>query len=315
MPQFHRTGQHEFYAFFICRKLRTHSGGKFTEIYMARPTKIYSKSELTEKNLTKESELVKVDIVATYILDSLKKHECNDTASSDEIWNEYESLHKTSKGIVRLQKNTFVNYLCRLANDQQSLIECPGKKQGYWLDYSRYQVMMGNVKPKPQKTKEEVLYPVVGTWLELNGYRYVGNISKRKRSGRWRNPDLLGINLDMALGVSEIDIATVEVKADIDNWRHDIFEAVAHLMMANKSYFAFLCTTDEFEAEEMAMREYAQQYGVGLLAIYEDDKKECSYIVKLVQLAPPHKVPIDEQNDFLSSNNINNPNDLLNLKY
>ena len=26
MPQFHRTAQHEFYAFFVCCKLRTHSG-------------------------------------------------------------------------------------------------------------------------------------------------------------------------------------------------------------------------------------------------------------------------------------------------
>lgn len=282
---------------------------------MARLPKIYSKGDLTEVNLSEKSELVKVDIVATYILDSLKKHECNDTASSDEIWNEYESLQKTSNGIVRLQKNTFVNYLCRLANDQQSLIECPGKKQGYWLDYFRYQITTGNIKPKPRKVKEEVLYPVVGTWLELNGYRFVGNISKRKRSGRWRNPDLLGINLDMTLGVSEIDIATVEVKANIDNWRHDIFEAVAHLMMANRSYFAFLCTTDEFEAEEMAMREYAQRYGIGLLAILEVDKKDCGYLVKLVQLAPSHKVALNEQNHFLSSNNINNPNDLSNLKY
>ena len=40
---------------------------------MARLSKIYSKDDLTEVNLSEKSELVKVDIVATYILDSLKK--------------------------------------------------------------------------------------------------------------------------------------------------------------------------------------------------------------------------------------------------
>lgn len=282
---------------------------------MARPTKIYSKAELTEKNLSGESELVKVDIVATYILDSLRKCSPTETASSDEIWTEYESLNHSSKNLVQLQKNTFFNYLCRLANDQQSLIECPGKKQGYWLDLLRYQISNGLKKTKAKKVNERVLYPVVGTWIELNGYRHVGDISRKKRNGRWRNPDLFGVNIDMALGVSEIDLATVEVKADIDNWRHDIFEAVAHLMMANRSYFAFLCTPEELEAEEMAMREYAQRYGIGLLAIFEDESQECGYRVKLVQLAPLHKVPLKEQNTFLHDNEINTPNDLSNLKY
>ena len=94
-----------------------------------------------------------------------------------------------------------------------------------------------------------------------------------------------------------------------------IFESVAHLVMANRSYFAFLCTPEELEAEEIPMREYAIQFGIGLLAIFEDDSKDCGYNVKLIQLAPHHLASAEEQESFLNANNLITENDLSSLNY
>lgn len=281
---------------------------------MGRTPKSYTKAELLVKNCEGKSVLEKVQAVAVYILDSENKISPDNTLSTDDILSKYVELKSKSSDIVTLTRNTFIVYLSRLANDDQSFIKCPGKKQGYWYDKNSYELSEGIRLPSPKKVNEKVLYPIVGTWIQLNGYRYVGDVSTKKRLGKWRNPDLLGVNVFSVLGNKCIEIATVEVKNTINDWRRSIFESVAHLMMANRSYFAFLCTPEELEAEHLQMREYALQFGVGLLAVFED--KERGYIVKLIQLAPNHLAKAEEQEAFLHANNLYNESDLeTKLKY
>lgn len=266
--------------------------------------------ELASPLFQNRSELEKVQAIAIYLLDLNGKTDSTNTMSSDALWNEYLAL-KDKSDIVQVQQTTFFVYLSRLGSDQQSYIQCPGKKRGYWFDKNRFLLASGQKMPSSAKVKESTLYPVVETWIGLNGYRYFGNISQKKRPGIWRNPDVTGINLTVLLGERCIEITTVEVKPSIKEWRCNIFEAVAHLMFSNRSYFAFLCSREELRAEEMQMREYACRYGIGLLAIFENSEKESGYDVELVTLAPRHNPSPLEQKVFLESNGIYSESDLL----
>lgn len=277
---------------------------------MARYQKMIVKSRLLSSFFQNSSELEKVQAISIYLLDVNGKTDSRNTMSSDGLWQQYLALKSTMPDIVQVQQTTFVVYLSRLGSDRQSFIECPGKKQGYWFNRNRFLLASGQKYPSPAKVKESVLYPAVETWVGLNGYRYYGNISQMKRPGKWRNPDVIGVNISLLLGERCTEIATVEVKPTIKDWRSNIFEAVAHLMMANRSYFAFLCTPEEFRAEEMQMREYACRYGVGLIAIFENKERESGYDVELITLAPLHNASPSEQNYFLESNGIYSESDL-----
>ena len=119
-----------------------------------------------------------------------------------------------------------------------------------------------------EKIRESSLYPIVEMWLnEKKQYGVVSKVYNRTKNKKWGNPDIVGVNLYDDFGVKHIEIATVEVKPDLKDWRQYIFEAVSHKRFADKAYFMFWLTESEAmkELEEMYM--YADKYNIGLCQI------------------------------------------------
>ena len=87
--------------------------------------------------------------------------------------------------------------------------------------------------------------------------------------GKWGNPDIVGLKTLDVFKTTYIEITTIEVKRDFYNWRHDIFEAIAHTMFSNRSYYAFACK--ESDIIDRAMITYAQKFNIGILALIVPD--------------------------------------------
>lgn len=120
--------------------------------------------------------------------------------------------------------------------------------------------------------REARLYPILRDWLEGAGYR-AGDTSATKRGGAWGNPDITGIAISEGyLGSRELEVATIEAKVSLGNWKREFFEAVAHKRFAHRAYFAFAVGTDEpsLDSLEVApeLRAYGEKYRVGIVVIF-----------------------------------------------
>lgn len=121
-----------------------------------------------------------------------------------------------------------------------------------------------------KEQRERTLYPVFKQWLLLQGHDQVGITAEQSNCdlGTWSNPDLTGIRSHEMFGrISEIEIATIEVKQTAGNWQYDIFEAVAHIRFANRAYFAFAHPEETIRKLSDDMRAYAELYGLGILVL------------------------------------------------
>lgn len=183
------------------------------------------------------------------------------------------------KGIDKLfpdheiPKTTFWVTLSKLVRRPQSPIHCPGRHQGYYLKApteSEAEPAEIVEEEKARKQKEAPFYTIFLQWLLAEGYDRAKDTSSSRNQdlGTWGNPDLTGLRIHEMLGkTTDIEIATIEVKATMNQWKYWIFEAVAHRRFSNRGYFAFAHSEDEINKIDPDLKHYAEMFGVGVLVL------------------------------------------------
>lgn len=134
---------------------------------------------------------------------------------------------------------------------------------------------------KKNQQRELKLYKLLSDWLR--SMRYNASVTYNTKKGKmWGNPDITGVMVDdnLILGQRNIEIATIEAKASVNNWRREFFEAVSHKRFSNRAYFAFAYPAKEATPaslelipEYAEMRKYAEKYKVGLIAVLVQPEK------------------------------------------
>ena len=123
---------------------------------------------------------------------------------------------------------------------------------------------------KKRNEKEKHLYPLFKNWLFTQGFGRVKDTSatKNRDLGTWGNPDITGLKIHETLGkTTDIEIATIEVKTTLKDWKMWIFEAVAHKRFSNRTYFAFAHSEELLNKIEPDLKHYAELYGIGILIL------------------------------------------------
>jgi len=281
-----------------------------------------------------------VEVLTTYILKNKKKNSSIKTLSTKGIITEYNKLREKEESLPEIPKNTITVYLNQLSNSPDSKINCPGRKQGYYLDAILAKIdaivpdsnaVVGNENSILELKKtgviiEKKLYAYFEQWLfEVENER-VDDISSYRGQGKWANPDLVGLKIDYFFQTPQIEITTIEAKILIDGWEQWIFESVAHTIFANRSYFAFIHSEEHLNKIPQALRHYAERFGVGILIMAVDPKdylkiknKETFELSdenhRIIEYAPaPYHTPhLKYQKRFLESLDIKDQKDLLNF--
>lgn len=264
------------------------------------------KEEIYSKNINHLKRPEQVEKLVSYILLSNKKQAGEMIMSTNSIIEKYNEIRKSDNKVIDIPENTIVVTLSNIANNCS--IRCAGKKQGYYFDD-------GNTKPSKltnlKDIKEKDLYGLLKIWLSYRCDR-VKDISQCKKCGKWGNPDVMGISI---YNFNQIEIVTIEAKKGLNNWRQEIFEAIAHLRFSNKVYFAFYYpeTEDDCIPEEEELLSYAQQYHIGLLRIKSIEKDYQSLLspIQILLPAPYSRPEIKSQQTFLAKNDINSQNDIM----
>lgn len=131
----------------------------------------------------------------------------------------------------------------------------------------------GKKKKKLRVQREERVYEPLADWL--SSWAYAAKITaETKKGGPWGNPDIAGLKLRRGLfEVMDVEVATVEAKASLANWKRYFFEAVSHKRFAHRAYFAALYSIDNPTVDAIPgklrreLREYGEKYGVGILLL------------------------------------------------
>lgn len=273
----------------------------------------YTLNDLTNSNNLGLTKLQKAEKVYIYIL---QKHKAsrNKTMSSSEIWKEYQKL-SSRKDFIEIKETSCNNNLSTLASMKSSCIQCDGTGKGYYLEFD----IDENGKDDPSKKgeieyKEEMTYPLLERWLSVACDRVL-DIHGKNGMKLWGNPDILGINSFDYYGNRIVEVTSIEAKVNLKEWRKLIFEAVAHTMFVNRSYFAFIVRESEVLPEDISV--YAQKFGIGLLAIVVPNTewgKELKYEkCRFDEILPPLKLnpSLKLQREFLNKLGIVNSDQLL----
>jgi hypothetical protein len=292
---------------------------------------------LTQFNLINDRK-GQVELLATFILETKKKTNSKKTLSTKDVVSEYEILRNENDNLPQIPENTIMVYLNQLANSSESQINCPGRKQGYYLDLllkeiglnTQDEAIQGEEELKIAKEKgtllEKDLYPFLEQWLfEVENER-VSDISGNRGQGKWANPDLLGLKIDYFFQAPQIELTTIEAKILIDGWEQWIFEAVAHTVFSNRSYFAFVHSEEHLNKIPHEIRHYSEKFCVGILIIAVDpkdylkiQKREAFKLTtenhKIVEYIPaPYQTPhLKFQKRFLVGLGVKDQKDLLNF--
>ena len=171
---------------------------------------------------------------------------------------------------------------------------------------------MGGQKPYSERD----LYPILEQWMRTSlKMKYVKDVSNIKAMGKWGNPDIAGIAVHYCLGETKVLLTTIEVKKSLVNWRQEIFEAVAHTLISNYSYFAYLKKVSD--ASDRMITTYAREFGIGIIEISVPDKEWgkktlASTHYSISVMAPAQrKFPIEsEQEAYFMALGINDRTDL-----
>lgn len=232
------------------------------------------KYELSDPNL---SQYDKVREIAETILERGNFRTEDKTLSGKDILNR-------SKGVfsdVEITENTFLQYLSRCVQDPKSQINSQGRRKGYYLtnitetvaeledeefedesEETREPVRAERVRGE----KEKLLYPVLVSWLQEQGYQSK-DTSGGKKHGKWGNPDVTGLLPIEHYQNVVLELVTIEVKSSLEGWEHWIFEAVSHRRFANRAYFAFAHPSETIKKLPTEMRYYSELFGIGILII------------------------------------------------
>lgn len=223
-----------------------------------------------------------VRVLAEHILTNSGANSPSNAKATKFIIGEYRKLFGSYPGeIPDVPENTFTVFLSRISNDKASRINCPGKKQGYYLDALVTEIEeideQSTSPEEPEERKDIVLekniYPFIKEWLFEKNHDRVADISNLKRNGKWGNPDLIGLNIEEIYGHPEIEVTTVEVKITDDGWERWIFEAVAHTRFSNRSYFAFIYPENLInKLDSTGLHLYAEHFNIGVLIIAVDNE-------------------------------------------
>lgn len=182
----------------------------------------------------------------------------------------------------QVSENVFKSYLSNISRDPESRIIKDTGSHGYYLKPEREttpaspQIPPGHDEKSARKSNEQLLYPVLSSWLQAKGYR-AKDTSNMKSMGRWGNPDITGIMVDEALNTFDIEIVTIEAKITDENFRYDFFEAVSHKRFANRVYFAFAATANFLRENNEELRYYSELYRVGAVVIALENDHYKSY--------------------------------------
>lgn len=263
----------------------------------------YKIADLCAKNNPNLLRSEEVNRIVSYILNNQKCYSMKNTFSTNEIKQAYQKLKKKHQGVFDIPENSLSTYTCWLANDSDSQIATAGKKKGYYLNFgSLYDPNTG--KEIKSLIDEKDMYPILTEWLSCLSER-VDDISNIRKRGQWTNPDILGINHSVFFGNNMIELTTIEAKRNLANWRINFFEAVAHSMFANKSYYAFLRRQSDKIEKDLFL--YAQKFGIGLISIEIPDEEWNNNLnlkleyVKEIFPAPIHNVSVIIQKKFLNN--------------
>lgn len=186
------------------------------------------------------------------------------------------------KGKVELAHNSMYNYLSHAAtHDAKSGIISEGPHRGYWFNQNALETTQKleaqaqqeehKAELKERLSRERSLYAVIAQWLSGKGYS-ASEVSETKSGGKWGNPDVAGVSVAQELGLTDIEIATVEVKVNFASWKTDIFEAISHKRFANRVYFCFPVTESTNKVDEEVLR-YSELYRIGILHIELEDSE------------------------------------------
>ncbi|MEZ5325792.1 MAG: hypothetical protein R3F19_12110 [Verrucomicrobiales bacterium] len=204
-------------------------------------------------------------------------------------------------GDIDVPKTSFASFLNRISSEPASKINCLGRKQGYYLAEALPDLQEESI-PDPQEDdkvkkrveKEKLLYPVLISWMLMQGFR-AADVSKIKSMGRWGNPDITGIAVEEHFGLHSLDICTIEAKTSITDWQMWIFEAISHRRFANRSYFAFAHPIEARNKIPPEMRYYAELFKIGVLVIaLENDVFEKLGNGEITESLKPEDVEIIE---------------------
>lgn len=242
--------------------------------------------------LSNKSTYEQVKDACTYFLEKDKKYSAEETHSSaylfDMVKKDFPEYFPSN-----FSKNTFYQYLSNTVKDADSLINCLGRRKGYYIskvaqealeevaneaiseaDVSTSGIPADSELPQPPRRvqKEILLYSVLESWLVAQGYQ-AEDVSTGRSLGKWGNPDVAGISaLDAFNGLS-IELVTIEAKVSLDNWEQWIFEAVSHRRFANRAYFAFAHPEETISKIPQDMRYYAELYGIGVIALSMENEQ------------------------------------------
>ena len=292
----------------------------------------YSIDDLKKDALLKHSSPVKVERIVVYILESENKTDSENTMSTEEIKNAYRKLKLDNNDIVDISVNTIATTVSVLSSKSESRIQCLGRRQGYFVTpqidgYTGDNEEEQNKEARKGKLLEKDLYPVLTKWMEVSLEVKSIDISSKRGSLKWRNPDILGIKEFDFLGKSQFEILTIEVKPNMQDWTMHIFEAVSHSLFSNRTYFAYLKDTF-YDKVSDEMKLYASKFGIGIISIAIDDKErpKITNSEKLMKAladgtcqireevpAPYHVPDIFLQKKFLDGLEIRTESDLRNI--
>lgn len=288
----------------------------------------YSIDDLKYSALAKSSSPEKVEKVVVFILESENKTDSDNTMSTEEIKKAYQKLKNDNEDIISIPENTIATTISVLSSKADSRIQCLGRRQGYFITPVPEEKVEENLEETNQiekgKLLEKDLYPVLKEWMQLSLDVKGVDISSKRGSLKWRNPDLLGIKEIDFLGEAKFEILTIEVKPNMQDWTMYIFEAVSHSLFSNKTYFAYL--KDNFYDKVLdEMKLYASKFGIGIISISIDDKERPNIIssekllkalddgtcqIKEEVPAPYHVPDIYLQKKFLDGLDIHTKSDL-----
>ena len=268
-----------------------------------------------------------------YLLQSNSSYSITSALEWKTLCNKYSDLKSKHKDIVSISDSSLYQYALSFVKDPDSPICQAGYGKGFYLDHMIISNSSGNNSiadsspdPAPNETKylEKEMYPILVDWLKMNLSRAnnqhlygVQNISSRRGMDKWSNPDILGVVKCNYFGNLSLELVTLEAKRDSRSWRTDIFEAVAHTVIANRSYYVYLKKKGAKLEDEKDLVSYAQKFGIGVLAmIIPDDKwgEKLSYEMiedfDILVPAPYHQPQVQMQKKFLSSLDIKEPDDI-----
>lgn len=257
-----------------------------------------------ESTLEGSTKPYQTSALVTYILERKQACSADAALSTQQIIDAYHELLSKHKNIVNIPDNSISTYLSLIAGNEDFPIHCEGKKKGYFLDlnFNKGQEMQSE-NPVARDPKENEMYPLLVQWLSTQGFSKSQDISAKRAMGQWANPDVIGIRLLDIINFAFLEVVTIEAKRDFENWRKDIFEAVAHTMFANRSYYAYLCKESDKVSKQMVS--YAQKFRIGILAlIVPDDMWGKPLSIEDIEFreilpAPEQKPDLAMQKDFL----------------